>query len=325
MSIQTTTPPVRAQLDCVIARVSEALIGKQDRIRLALTALLAGGHVLLEDIPGVGKTTLATALAQTLGLHAHRLQFTSDLLPSDLIGASIYQPASSSFRFQPGPIFAQVLLADEINRASPKAQSALLEAMEEQQVSVDGTTHPLPNPFFVIATQNPLEQHGVYPLPESQLDRFLIRLSLGYPDRRAENLMLTRGGTRSATHHLQACLNEEDVLRLRAAVYQIHTSPAVVDHLLDLLNASRQHGIFIHGLSPRAGLGWLNAARAWAMLQSRQHVEPEDLRYLAPHITGHRLQFADPLLAQSHPSPAHWLLDRVAPPENLPITLREST
>jgi MoxR-like ATPase len=320
MTINTTSPPIRAQLDCVIARVSEALIGKQDRIRLALTALLAGGHVLLEDIPGVGKTTLATALAQTLGLHAHRLQFTSDLLPADLIGASIYQPASSTFRFQPGPIFAQVLLADEINRASPKAQSALLEAMEEQQVSVDGTTPPLPNPFFVIATQNPLEQHGVYPLPESQLDRFLFRLSLGYPDRRAENLMLTQGNTRSTAHNLKTCLNADDVLRLRAVVRQIHTSPAVIEHLLDLLSASRQHGIFVHGLSPRAGLGWLNAARAWAMLQSRQHVEPEDLRHLAPHITGHRLHFADPILAQSHPTPAHWLLERVAPPESGPAT-----
>lgn len=313
----TPTPPVRAQLDCVIARVSEALIGKQDRIRLALTALLAGGHVLLEDIPGVGKTTLATALAHTLGLQAHRLQFTSDLLPSDLIGASIYQPATSSFRFQPGPIFAQVLLADEINRASPKAQSALLEAMEEQQVSVDGTTHPLPHPFFVIATQNPLEQHGVYPLPESQLDRFLFRLSLGYPDRRAENIMLSQGSTRSLAQGLKPCLSVEQVLDLRAKVNGVHVSPAVVEHLLDLLAASRQHGIFVHGLSPRAGLGWLNAARAWALLHGRTHVEPEDLRQLAPHISGHRLNFADPILAQSHVSPAHWLVERVVPAEHV--------
>ena len=312
-----STPPIRAQLDCVIARVSEALIGKQDRIRLALTALLAGGHVLLEDIPGVGKTTLATALAQTLGLQAHRLQFTSDLLPADLIGASIYQPASSSFRFQPGPIFAQVLLADEINRASPKAQSALLEAMEEQQVSVDGTTHALPDPFFVIATQNPLEQHGVYPLPESQLDRFLFRLSLGYPERRAENLMLSQGGTRPVAQGLKSCLDAAQVLKLREHVAEVHVAQAVIDHLLDLLSASRQHGIFIHGLSPRAGLGWLNAARAWALLHGRKHVEPEDLRLLAPHITGHRLNFADALLAQHHASPAHWLLERVAPPESL--------
>ena len=313
----TSTPPVRAQLDCVIARVSEVLIGKQERIRLALTALLAGGHVLLEDIPGVGKTTLATALAHTLGLQAHRLQFTSDLLPSDLIGASIYQPATSSFRFQPGPIFAQVLLADEINRASPKAQSALLEAMEEQQVSVDGMTHPLPHPFFVIATQNPLEQHGVYPLPESQLDRFLFRLSLGYPDRRAENIMLSQGSTRPLAQALKPCLSVEHVLDLRKKVNDVHVSPAVVEHLLNLLAASRQHGIFVHGLSPRAGLGWLNAARAWALLHGRTHVEPEDLRQLAPHISGHRLNFADPILAQSYLSPAHWLLERVAPAEHV--------
>jgi len=311
------TPPIRAQLDCVIARVSEALIGKQDRIRLALTALLAGGHVLLEDIPGVGKTTLATALAHTLGLQAHRLQFTSDLLPADLIGASIYQPATSSFRFQAGPIFAQVLLADEINRASPKAQSALLEAMEEHQVSVDGITHPLPLPFFVIATQNPMEQHGVYPLPESQLDRFLFRLSLGYPDRRAESLMLAQGSTRTLAQALAPCLSVEQVLHLRAQVNLVHVSPAVINHLLDLLAASRQHGIFVHGLSPRAGLGWLNAARAWALLHGRPHVEPEDLRQLAPHISGHRLSFADPILAQSHASPAHWLLERIPPAESL--------
>ncbi|MEW5838258.1 MAG: AAA family ATPase [Pseudomonadota bacterium] len=309
------TPPIRAQLDCVVARVAEALIGKQDRIRLALTALLAGGHVLLEDIPGVGKTTLATALAQTLGLQAHRLQFTSDLLPADLIGASIYQPASGSFRFQPGPIFAQVLLADEINRASPKAQSALLEAMEEQQVSVDGVTHALPHPFFVIATQNPLEQHGVYPLPESQLDRFLFRLSLGYPERRAESLMLAHGSTRSVAQALKPCLDADQLLALREHVAAVHVSAAVIEHLLDLLAASRQQGIYVHGLSPRAGLGWLSAARAWALLHGRSHVEPEDLRQLAPHITGHRLLFADAILAQSHANPAHWLLERVPPPE----------
>ncbi len=309
-------PPIRAQLDCVISRVSEALIGKQDRIRLALTALLAGGHVLLEDIPGVGKTTLASALAHSLGLQAQRLQFTSDLLPSDVLGASIYQPSSGDFRFAPGPIFTQVLLADEINRASPKAQSALLEAMEEQQVSVDGITHALPHPFFVIATQNPLEQQGVYPLPESQLDRFLFRLSLGYPDRRAEGLMLTHGSTRQHARNLAPCLDAPRVLQLREHVSAVHVSAAVIEHLLDLLAASRRHEVFVHGLSPRAGLGWLHAARAWALLHGREHVEPEDLRQLAPHITGHRLVFADPLLAEQHAHPAHWLLEQVPPPEN---------
>lgn len=309
------SPQLRAQLDCIVARVSTALIGKQDRIRLALTALLAGGHVLLEDIPGVGKTTLANALARALGLHARRVQFTSDLLPADLIGASIFQPASGDFRFQPGPIFTEVLLADEINRASPKAQSALLESMEERQVSVDGTSHALPDPFFVIATQNPVEQQGVYPLPESQLDRFLLRLSLGYPERTAERMMLSGGSTRPAAQALTPCMDAEGLRRLRATVRSVHAGPLVLDHLLDLLSASRLPGVFAQGLSPRAGLGWLEAARAWALLHGRMHVEPEDLRDLAPYVTGHRLNFADPSQMHGMRTPADWLLERVQAPD----------
>lgn len=307
--------PIRATLDCIVGRVSETLLGKQDRIRLALAALLAGGHVLLEDIPGVGKTTLATALARVLGLTAHRVQFTSDMLPADLIGASIYQPQSGDFRFQPGPIFAEVVLADEINRASPRAQSALLEAMEERQVSVDGKPHPLPDPFFVIATQNPSEQQGVYPLPESQLDRFLFRLSLGYPEREAEKLMLISGSTRAVARALQPCIDLSSLHRLRADVHKVYVAPATLDHLLDLLHASRTPGVFVQGLSPRAGLGWLEAARAWALMQGRAHVEPEDVRTLAPYVVGHRLHFADPGLLQGLARPADWLLDRVRAPE----------
>lgn len=311
----TLPADLRAALTCILSRVAGTLLGKDERIRLALTALLAGGHVLLEDIPGVGKTTLAHALARALGLHARRVQFTSDLLPADLIGASIFQPASGEFRFQPGPIFTEVLLADEINRASPKAQSALLEAMEERQVSVDGVSHPLPDPFFVIATQNPSEQQGVYPLPESQLDRFLLRLSLGYPEREAERQMLMQGGSRSLAHDLAPCVDRAGVQRLREAVGRVHVGPLSVEHLLDLLAASRLPGIFIQGLSPRAGLAWLAAARAWALLDGRLHVEPEDLRDLAPHVTGHRLQFADPALRASTPTPAAWLLAHVPSPD----------
>lgn len=311
----TLPSDLKTALRCIQSRVASTLIGKEDRIRLALTALLAGGHVLLEDVPGVGKTTLAHALARSLGLNARRVQFTSDLLPADLIGASIFQPASGEFRFQPGPIFSEVLLADEINRASPKAQSALLEAMEERQVSIDGITHPLPDPFFVIATQNPSEQRGVYPLPESQLDRFLLRLSLGYPHREAERQMLLQGSTRRLADELSPCVDLAGLKRLREIVKQVHVGPHVVEHLLDLLNLSRLPDVFIQGLSPRAGLAWLSAARAWALLDERMHVEPEDVRDLAPFVTDHRLQFADPTLASQGHTPAVWLLTHCPSPD----------
>ena len=294
---------------------SRIILGKEHAVRLALACILARGHLLIEDIPGVGKTTLAHVLARLLGLQFQRIQFTSDMLPADIIGVSIFDQRDASFRFHPGPVFAQLLLADEINRATPKAQSALLEAMEERQISAEGQTWRLPEPFFVIATQNPTEQQGVYPLPESQLDRFLLRLSLGYPERAAEKMMLTRGTTRPTAQGLTPCLTSDDLHRLRETVQAVHVAPAVQDHLLDLLNASRMPGIFVHGLSPRAGLGWLNASRAWALLQGRMHVEPEDVRSLAPHITGHRLHFADPGLLQGMSTPAGWLLERVPAPE----------
>ncbi len=279
----------RQALTEAIAQVNRLVLGKPEQIDLAFVCLLAGGHLLIEDLPGLGKTTLARALAATLGLDFQRLQFTSDLLPSDILGVSIYDQNESRFRFHAGPIFAQLLLADEINRAPPRTQSALLEAMAEQQVTVDGVCHTLPRPFFVIATQNPLDLAGTYPLPDSQLDRFLLRLPLGYPDPEAEREMLAGADRRELIAQSPMRLSSEDVLDLRRAVQQVHASPPLVAYVQALLAESRRRSELRAGLSPRAGLALLNAARAHALLVGRDHVAPDDVQALFEAVAAHRL------------------------------------
>ena len=258
-------------------QVNSLVLGKAHEVRLAFVALLSGGHLLIEDLPGLGKTTLAHALAATLGLEFQRLQFTSDLLPSDIVGVSVYDAQARSFEFHPGPVFTQVLLADEINRAPPRTQSALLEAMAERQVSIDGVTHALPDPFFVIATQNPLDLAGTYPLPDSQLDRFLLRLNLGYPDADAEREMLTGADRRDLISRSMPLLDAEEVISLRDAVSSVHASDAIIDYVQQLVAQSRQHPGIRVGLSPRAGLALLRVGRARALLHRRDHVLPADL------------------------------------------------
>ena len=272
-----------------IAQVNSILLGKKQEVRLSFVCLLAGGHLLIEDLPGVGKTTLAHALAITLGLDFQRVQFTSDLLPSDIIGVSVYEREQAAFRFHPGPVFTQLLLADEINRATPKTQSALLEAMAEAQVTIDGHTHALPQPFFVVATQNPVDFAGTYPLPDSQLDRFMLRMSLGYPDTESERAMLASSDRRRLLESLPACLQPVQILALRAAAERVLTSSALVDYVQSLLAASRSHAEIRVGLSPRAGLAVLSAARAHALLAGRNHALPEDVQTVFPHIAAHRL------------------------------------
>ena len=272
---------------------SRIILGKERAVRLALACVLARGHLLIEDIPGVGKTTLAHVLARLLGLQFQRIQFTSDMLPADIVGVSVFDRREGAFRFHPGPVFAQLVLADEINRATPKAQSALLEAMEERQVSAEGTTWPLPEPFFVIATQNPSDQIGTFPLPESQLDRFLMRLSLGYPDRAAERALLAGEDRREMLARLPAELQPGELDALFAATRAVHVGPRLLDYVQNLLAASRDGANFALGLSPRAGLALLAAARAWALLDGRDHVQPEDVQAVLPAVAGHRLRAAE--------------------------------
>jgi len=282
MHTQQKLKALQDQLNTVIA-------GKPAQIQDSLACLLAGGHLLIEDVPGVGKTTLAHALARTLGLQFARVQFTSDLMPSDLTGVSVYERGREDFVFHPGPVFAQVLLADEINRASPKTQSALLEAMEERQVTVEGQTRPLPAPFFVIATQNPHDQLGTYALPESQLDRFLMRISLGYPERDAERALLAGQDRRDLLEQLQPLLTLSELQSLQQQVLAVHAAPSLLDYVQDLLAATRNGRWFIQGLSPRAGLALLRAAKAQALLCGRDYVAPDDVQAVLPQTTAHRL------------------------------------
>jgi MoxR-like ATPase len=266
------------------------ILGKSRQIRLSVTCLLAGGHLLIEDIPGVGKTTLAHGLAKTLGLSYQRIQFTSDLLPADILGVSVFDRDQGTFRFHPGPVFAQLVLADEVNRATPKAQSALLEAMEERQVTADGQTRPLPDPFFVVATQNPEDQAGTFPLPESQLDRFLMRIGLGYPERALERQLLKGEDRREMLARLQPAAPPGALLRLRGHVARVHAADALLDYVQALVAWSRERPGFGAGLSPRAAISLLRAAQAWALLDGRRAVIPEDVQAVCPAVVGHRLR-----------------------------------
>jgi MoxR-like ATPase len=277
------------QLEQVVSQVGGIILGKQQQIRLAVACLIARGHLLIEDIPGVGKTTLAHALATALGLAFQRIQFTSDLLPADIIGVSIYNRDTGGFQFHAGPIFSQVVLADEVNRATPKAQSALLEAMEEHQVTTEGETRHLPEPFFVIATQNPSYQVGTFPLPESQLDRFLMRIHLGYPDGQAERALLLGEDRRDLLAGLKPTMSAQELGKLQHDAQQIHVSPALLDYVQALAVHTRRAADFVNGLSPRASLALLHAARAWALMQARNHVVPEDVQAVLPAVVGHRL------------------------------------
>jgi len=280
---------LRTRLEASMAQVNRVLLGKPRQVKLAFTCLLAGGHLLLEDVPGVGKTTLAHALAASFELDFQRVQFTSDLLPSDIIGVSVYERETGQFRFHPGPIFTGLLHADEINRATPKTQSALLESMAEGQVTVDGQTHILPQPFFVVATQNPLDLAGTFPLPDSQLDRFMLRVSLDYPDAAAERALLTGSDRRDLLAQLTPQLDVAGLSALARQAQAVTASSALLDYLQALLAASRRHADVRVGLSPRAGLALLSAARAWAMLSGRQHVLPEDIQALFVPLAAHRL------------------------------------
>ncbi len=301
------TQAIAARLERVIEVAREVILGKEQVLRLSLACVLARGHLLIEDLPGVGKTTLALVMARVLGLKLQRIQFTSDLLPADILGVSVYDRDCGKFSFCPGPIFAQLILADEVNRATPRSQSALLEAMEEHQVTVEGATHRLPEPFFVIATQNPSHQIGTFPLPESQLDRFLMRVSLGYPDSAAERTLLKGRDRRELLADLPAVLQPEQLLAMQKHLQRIHVSNALLDYLQDILNYSRRSPDYISGLSPRAGLGVLRSARAWAMLHGRAHVLPEDVQRVLPCVIAHRLTG----LEQEAQGPPQSLIERL--------------
>lgn len=278
-----------AALQQVLQQAGNVILGKERQIRLAVACVLARGHLLIEDLPGVGKTTLAHVLARSFGLEFHRIQFTSDLLPADIIGVSVFDRNDGAFKFHPGPIFSQVILADEVNRATPKTQSALLEAMEEHQVTAEGETRALPEPFFVIATQNPSHQIGTFPLPESQLDRFLMRIELGYPDREAERALLSGTDRRDMVAALAPAMTPAGLVAAQKAVRSVHASAALIDYVQALVEHSRRAPDFSNGLSPRASLSLLNAARAWAFLAGRDRVIPEDVQAVLPNVAGHRL------------------------------------
>ncbi len=309
---QTRIQSRPALAESILEQARTVILGKDQELRLALACLLARGHLLIEDLPGVGKTTLAHLFARLLGLDYARIQFTSDLLPADVIGVSIYDRAAESFRFHPGPVFSQLVLADEINRATPKAQSALLEAMEERQVTVEGETRPLPEPFFVIATQNPLHQIGTYPLPESQLDRFLMRIRLGYPDAAQEKRLLAGEDRRAMVARQAPVLTTAQLIDLQQSVTRIHAASPIIDYIHAVLQFTRGAERFAYGLSPRAGLGMLNASKAWALLAGRDYVIPEDVQSILPHCVSHRLVSGELGQSGGEEDVARFILDGVA-------------
>jgi MoxR-like ATPase len=299
--------------DGIVDALGTIIVGKQGQVRLALACILAGGHLLIEDFPGVGKTTLAQALARVLGLSYQRIQFTSDLLPADIIGVSIYRRESDQFEFHRGPIFAQLLLADEVNRATPKAQSALLEAMEERQVTTDGQTYPLPAPFFVVATRNPADQIGTFPLPESQLDRFLLQVSLGYPSPADERELLRSGDRRVMIDTLDPVISLDDLVRIQSTVPAVHVSEPLLDYIQALVDYSRNSGHFTMGLSPRGALALLRCAQAFALMHGHQGVHPDDVQAVLPGVVAHRLEFSQGQ-EQSSADMGQMILDAVSIP-----------
>jgi len=288
----TTFSPTSSNLTAVESQIERVFVGKKDVVRRSLTTFLAGGHLLIEDVPGVGKTTLALSLAKTTGCTFQRIQFTSDLLPSDILGVSLLNPRTQEFDFKKGPLFHQVILADELNRATPRTQSALLEAMNEHQVTADNQTYPLPRPFFVVATQNPHEHHGAFPLPESQLDRFMMRLSIGYPDAESEKSILSQNIDIDSLHQLEACLTLPDILALMDQVHQVRVASPVDDYILALVRATRRASRVEVGVSPRGALALRKATQAYALMQERDYVTPDDVKALAGAVLAHRLIFS---------------------------------
>ena len=289
----TTIESLLADINSAIAATEEIILGKPLQIRLTICCLLARGHCLIEDLPGVGKTTLSQTIAHVFGLDFNRIQFTSDLLPADILGVSIFDPKKQIFVFHPGPVFAHFVLADEINRATPKTQSALLEAMEERQITVEGTTRKLEEPFFVIGTQNPLDQSGTFPLPESQLDRFMMRIKLGYPDAEAERALFAGGNPRDKLDQITAVVSIDRFLEIQQAVENIHCSGPLIQYVQDLIQATRNPGLFVYGISPRAGLAIIRASKAWALMSGRDYIEPGDVKAIFAVVTGHRLTPTD--------------------------------
>ena len=302
---------MQAQIDQALAEISSVVLGKDQQIRLALCCLLSGGHLLIEDLPGMGKTTLAHSLAKVFGLEFRRVQFTSDLLPADILGVSVYETATGSFVFHEGPVFCQLLLADEINRATPKTQSALLEAMEEAQVTIEGQTRALPSPFFVIATQNPVSLAGTYPLPESQSDRFLMRLTLGYPDPAAERILLERAEQRSSLETVRQCFDVAQLAEWRTLANGVKCSAYLLDYVQRLIACTRNNERFLAGLSPRGGIALIRAAKTFALMAGRDHVIPEDVQAIFPSVAEHRLQARSATHRQSGETASQWILNTV--------------